>query len=433
MKKLAYLIAFVLTLFILLSSGVMWYFHYPKTTLCNIITPSMGTRDLPLIYPSSGSVLNTLSLSFTEGRAPKGSICESIEPFTPKEKIIGDILSGAPSYIHGLICNSSVYNYSAFAHLVSGPYTEKRAYTDKTDSIIYRLIKKTDTGRLFITEGDTASTDIRVYIQPEKICISGKIKTSPRKLMSTISTLIGIPYPIWGAEPDWNVVKNYYNQHDITLMQIRYLEVLAYRVSYLSLLEKTPQDYTKMFITPYLYNVEGLNTMSSSITRGNIEKLSGIEHKLIEEYQSHMRRRRIYTSLLFLLLLIPLLVAYPWESVIGLAGGMSIIAISPSMPTVYLLITLGILSAVIYIFCKITKREIAPTLTVMAISLMFPTIITIIWWGVIPLLKEPSPFMVHLMQLTIPSATITSFIAMLSYIIKEIIPSSTTQEIDQGQ
>ncbi|UZN23467.1 hypothetical protein GM182_06295 [bacterium 3DAC] len=433
MKKVGYILAFILAMIIALAGGIMWYHNYPSTSLCNIITPSMGTRDLPLIYPTKTGVLGSLSLSFHyTSNIPTEALCGPIEPFTPTTKLVGDVLSGAPSFIHGLICPNSAYNYSAFAHLVSGPYTEKRAYTDPNLSLLYRLIGHIGDGRLYVTENKPA--DINVYITSNNICVSGKVKTSPRKLLPTISALIGIPYPIWGEEPDWNILSGYYPDDEITLMKIRYLELLAYRVEYLSLLDGKPTDYRQMYIVPYLYQIEGFYQKSASITQHNITTLKEQNMELISQYESHMRKRRVFSLLIGLLLVVIIILGYFWESVVGIAAGLAIIAISPGMQIGYLMLTLFIMYLVVIFFCLwAIKKNVAITLSVMAITLFAPTIVVITWLGVLPLLKEPSPFMAHLMSLTIPSATITSITTLLAFFIQELVTSIRAQHTHREQ
>ncbi len=433
MKKLGYILAFILSMLIALAGGIMWYHHYPETTLCNIITPSMGSRDLPMIYPTKNGVLGSLSMSFHyTNTTPSGALCTKIEPFTPTTKLIGDVLSGAPSYIHGLICPHSAYNYSAFAHLVSGPYTEKRAYTNRKNTLLYKLIGKSDEGKLYITENQPA--DINIYITKNSICINGAIKTHPKKLMATVSALVGIPYPIWGEEADWNILSDYYPDDELILMKIRYLELLTYKVEYLSLMDGNPTDYRRMYILPYLYHLEGLNQEAASITQSNIITLKEQNAKLISQYASHMRKKRIVSLFIGLLLAIVIVLGYFWESVVGIAAGLTIIAISPSMQITYLTLTLFILYIVITLFCIwAIKKNVAITLSVMAITLFSPTILVMTWLGVIPLLKEPSPFMAHLMKLTIPSATITALTALFAFLTYEIISLIKSQQTDREQ
>jgi uncharacterized membrane protein YqjE len=433
MKKVGYILAFILSMLIALAGGIMWYHHYPETALCNIITPSMGSRDLPMIYPTKNGVLGSLSISFHyTSTTPSGAVCTEIEPFTPTTKLIGDVLSGAPSFIHGLICPHSAYNYSAFAHLVSGPYTEKRAYTDSSNTLLYKLIGKSDEGKVYITENQPA--DINIYITSHSICVNGSIKTQPNKLMATVSALVGIPYPIWGEEPDWNVLAGYYPDEELTLMKIRYLELLTYKVEYLSLLDGNATDYRQMYIIPYLYHLEGLEQKAASITQANIATLKEQNTHLISQYESHMRKKRIVSLLIGLGLIIVILLGYFWESVMGIVAGLAIIAISPGMQMGYLILTLFILYFATGLFCIwAIKKNVAITLSVMATTLFAPTILVITWLGVIPLLKEPSPFMAHLMELTIPSATITALTALFAFLVYEIISLIKSQQTDREQ
>ena len=439
MKRWVSFLTFLLMVFTLTASLVMWRYDYPQRWLCNIITPSMGRRDLPLVYPSSPGTgaINSLRIKFvhsaTTGTIAGGSICTPLEPYTPTVKVIGDILSSAPSFIHGLICEGSAYNYSAFAHLITGPYTEKRAYTDMKSPLIKRILEPSTstTGKLYITEDPAASTDITVYIGNSKVCISGEIETEPERLMPTISALIGIPYPIWGTEPDWILLGNYYSPSDILLMKIRYLELLSYRTSYMALLTGKQVNYRELVIKPYLFHMEKLESDARQSAEKAIQKLSEDEKTFLRKYENRERRRRLYSLILLVLILIPTSVAYPWELVIGLSGGLTTIAILPGLSQIGSLIatiTIALILALLSI--KLLKRNGAMTLSAMALTLIFPTIITIVWWGVIPILRNPSPFMSHLLSLTLPSAAVVSGLATLLFI-WEIVKPSKSQETDQ--
>ncbi len=421
------LIAIIL---IAVASGVMWYYDYPESVLCNIITPSMGYRDLPLIYPTTSGVLGKIKLNFVfTGTIPKSGVCEPIEPFTPTIKIVGDILSGAPSYIHGLVCPKSAYNYSAFAHLITGPYTEKRAYTDQTNTILYKLTQRTSTARLFITENQ--SGDINIYVGNNQICIDGKIKTKPSHLMATISALINIPYPIWGNSPDWNLLSHYYSSEDLILMKIRYLELLSYRAEYLSLLNNNPTDYREYYLLPYLYLTEHLPEQSSSITTSNIEKLEKDISHMINTNESKMRRHRIISLLVLIAIFSLVIFSFPWESLTGFVSGIFLITIYPGIDSNYIWITTPLMIVITAIFTKLfLKRKVAIALGIMTTTLFLPTIFSITWLGVLPTLHEPSPFVAHLMKLTIPATSIVATFTLILMLINLLL---TTKAQDNSQ
>ena len=389
----------------------------------------MGSRYLPLIYPTKNGILGHVSLNFTYTSPPskKDAVCIPIEPFTPTVKLVGDVLSGAPAYIHGLICRDSVYNYSAFAHLITGAYTEKRAYTKPKYQLIFSIIKRTATGRLYVSENEVG--DINVYISDRNICLTGALKTQPRKVMSTISALIGIPYPIWGDAPDWHILKEYYSNEEILRMQIRYLELLAYRVEYLSLLMNRQEDTTEKYIIPYLYMVKGMWQEAASITRSNIADLTEKQNQLIDQYQKTKRINRLVVLLLSLIPILFIVIVYPWETVIGITSGLFIIAISPGVENIWYLIGIivfvGLLTTILAIRIQ---KEVAITLSIMSILLMSPAIITITWFGVIPLLKEPSPFLNHLIKLILIPTIITSGITLLAFIVQALKPSPTQEQ-----
>lgn len=429
MKQVARILSFIAAILIFLASLSMWKSHYPYNSLCNIVTPSMGNRYLPLIYPTKNGILGHVSLNFIYTIPPstKDAVCIPIEPFTPTVKLVGDVLSGAPAYIHGLICRDSVYNYSAFAHLITGAYTEKRAYTKPEYRLIFSIIKRTSTGRLYVSENEIG--DINVYISNHNICITGSVKTEPKRVMPTISALIGIPYPIWGDAPDWHILKEYYSDEEIVHMQIRYLELLAYRVEYLSLLMNRQEDTTEKYIIPYLYMVKGMWQEAASITRSNIADLTEKQNQLIDQYQKTMRRNRLVVMLLSLIPILFIVIAYPWETVIGITAGLFIIAISPGIENMWHLI--GIIVVVVLlttIFAIRTRKEIAITLSIMSILLISPAIITITWFGVIPLLKEPSPFLNHLIELILIPTIITSGITLLAFTGQALKPSSSKEQ-----
>lgn len=73
------------------------------------------------------------------------------------------------------------------------------------------------------------------------------------------------------------------------------------------------------------------------------------------------------------------------------------------------------------------------TLSVMALTLILPTLITIVWWGVIPILKDPSPFMSHLLSLTLPSAAVVSSVAIFLFTWEMIKPSKSPKTDQEKQ
>jgi hypothetical protein len=357
--------------------------------LCGGNPPALGGQ-FPVVSPGDG-VIKHMTLSFSLTASAKGT-CYRIHTPT-KISAVASVLAGAPPTLTGVRCAYKSGNPLAFIHLKKQPFQKPRASTDRENPIPF--IDYYGPAPLKVVWGDTGSITVTIP-KPDTVCING-IKTEPLKLVSTLSALVGIPYPFFGEAPDWETLRLWLPKASYSLATIRYAELLAYRVGYFQALAgHKPVNFHSYTAVAYMYHIKGEYDSAIAEAMKSIAKLEREEQKIVATLIKSRIYSRIPNLVAFLLLVaIFLYLMGPW-SILGILTGIVPVAVVwqwPLQPPYSLAV--GAATAIITFIATaiMTKKGVkaaAGTATV-ALTPMIAVAIILTIYGLTPTLLLPSP------------------------------------------
>lgn len=408
--KLAIVIAMIVAIVTGMWAGVMLVSNTPMRMLCGGNPPALGGQ-LPIVSPGDGIISHiTLAFSLTSTRGT----CYKIG--TP-EKIsaVASVLAGAPPTLTGVRCAGTTGNPLAFIHLKKQPFQKPRASTSLENPIPF--IDYYGPAPLKVIWGDTGSITVSIP-RPDIVCIDG-FKTEPLQLMPTLSALVGIPYPFFGQEPDWETLRLWLPKGAYSLATIRYAELLAYRVGYFQTLAgEKPINFHAYTAVAYMYQIKGDYDRAISVAMKSIAELEKKE----KEIKNTLIRGRIYSRIpnLIVFLLIVALSIYlmgSW-SMLGIPLGMIpvILLWQWPLPPVYSVAVGATTALASFIAAAIMTKKGMKAAGASALATLMPMVavsVILTVYGLTPTLLLPSPHTIQTMTALLYTALGASGVSLV--------------------